>query len=206
MYKNHVGMACVLSNSATRREPPTNITISDAMLATCANTPTFSPVVILKDFSTFEYISGEHGLSNPVREIISCAYNAFGDQATVACIFSIGCGNPGVITLPAGASLDSRVVFLERAAMDSERAAQEIGAQMAQLTLYHRLSVLHGLEIASFVAWKDPSDIITNTTAYLNDQEVVDAVTSCVKSLKDNNGASTLGQLSKQVSYSMLRE
>ena len=203
MYKNHVGITYVLSNSATRREPPTNLTISQAMLATCATAPLFTPVAISKDFSTFEYISGEHGLSNPVREIISSAHGAFGDQATVACLLSIGCGNPGVTKSPAGTSLDSQVDFLERVALDSERAAQEIAMQMRQLTLYHRFSVKYGLEVTSFLVSKDPSDVAIHTTTYLNDLDVVDAVTRCTNALKDMDGFSTLEQLSEYIAPSL---
>lgn len=93
MYKNHVGSTCILSNISSRGEPSTNLTVAEAMLATMATAPTFDPVAVSKDFSSFEYISGELGLSNPVREVIAGAHRAFGNESTIACLLSIGSSN-----------------------------------------------------------------------------------------------------------------
>ena len=167
------------------------------MLASCATSPIFTPVTISKDYGTFEYISGDLGLSNPVREVLAGAHRTFGDEATVSCLLSIGCGNLGVNRAPIDPDISSRVVFLERLAMDSERAAEEINTQMAQLTLYHRISVKYGLEMDVSSAWRDPHEITTQTSTYLNDLEVGDTVSRCVDSLKEGSGFTTLEQLSK---------
>lgn len=173
MYKNHVGSTCILSNISSRGEPSTNLTVAEAMLATMATAPTFDPVAVSKDFSSFEYISGELGLSNPVREVIAGAHRAFGNESTIACLLSIGCGNSGVNRALSASESESRTHFLERVAFDSEKAAAEIDAQVGQLALYHRLSVTHGLEVSRYQLWNDPSDIAAHTKAYLEDLEVI---------------------------------
>src|SRR5450432_3200047 len=100
MYRNNVGATCVLRNHIVRQEPSPNLTVAEAMFATSAIAPMFTPISIGKDFATFEYVSGDLGLSNPIREVIAGAYHAFGDETTVACLLSVGCGHSGVKSLP----------------------------------------------------------------------------------------------------------
>jgi hypothetical protein len=95
-YKNNVSATCVLRNYIIRQELATNLTVAEAMLATSATTHLFNPISIGKDFPTFDYISGDLGFSNPVREVIAGAHNAFGGERTMACLLSIGCGHSGV--------------------------------------------------------------------------------------------------------------
>jgi hypothetical protein len=137
MYKNHVGVPCVLRNYVAGHEPPTNLTIAEAMLATCATPSFFTSTSIEKDFATFEYIGGDFGLSNPTREIIGEAHRAFGDDATVACLLSIGCGHSGINPTPSDSGMATWIDFLKNVTMDSEKTAREMAIKMKHLTLYH---------------------------------------------------------------------
>jgi cell division inhibitor SulA len=199
MYRNNVGAKCVLRNYIVRQEPATNLTVAEAMLATSATTPLFTPISIGKDFSVFEYISGDLGFSNPVREVIAGAHDAFGDEATVACLVSIGCGHSGVTSVPSSSGAAARVNFLERVAMDGEKVAQEIATQMRQLILYHRFSVNYGLEAVQSRAWLEPDTIAAHTVVYLKDLELAKSVDSCVDAINTGHGSATLEQLSAWV-------
>jgi predicted acylesterase/phospholipase RssA len=197
MYKNHVGVPCVLRNYVAGHEPPTNLTIAEAMLATCASPPLFTSTSIEKDFATFEYTGGDLGLSNPTGEIISEAHRAFGDDATVACLLSIGCGHSGVKPSPSDSSVATWIDFLNRVTMDSEKTAREMASRMKHLTLYHRLCVDYGLGADQLNAWKDPVVISTHTTTYLGDLEVAERVSHCVDTINHGDGFTTLEQLSR---------
>jgi hypothetical protein len=197
MYKNNIGVTCVLRNHVIRQEPATNLTLAEAMFATSAIAPMFTPISIGKDFSTFEYVSGDLGLSNPIREVIAGAHHAFGDEASVACLLSVGCGHSGVKSLPGTSGSAARIDFLERLAMDSEKVAQDISSQMSQLPIYHRLSVNYGLEALQSRAWTDPRISTAQTAVYLKDLEVVELVDRCVDSIKTGHGSATLEQLSE---------
>jgi hypothetical protein len=199
MYRNHVGTSCILRNYVARHEPATNLTVAEAMLATCATPPLFSPTSIGKDYATFEYIGGDLGLSNPVREILAEVHRTFGDQATVSCLLSIGSGHPGVIITPDKAEGTKWVEFLKQIAMDSEKTAREISIQMRQLTLHHRLSVTEGLQGFQHHGWKDVDIITAHTTSYLNNVETVEALDRCADTLKHGDGHATLEQLSEYV-------
>jgi hypothetical protein len=195
MYKNHVGTPCILRNYTTSNEPPVDLSIAEGMLATCSTPPIFTPTAISKDFATFEYVSGDLGLSNPTREIIAESHRAFGDERTVACLLSIGCGHNGVNAVPSASSGSVWIDFVERVATDSEKTAHNIAAQMKQLTLYHRLSVNCGLEKNREREWKDPEVIAVHATAYLNDMDVIGALGRCVNAIKHGDGFATLEQL-----------
>jgi hypothetical protein len=195
MYKNHVGVPCVLRNYVAGHEPPTNLTIAEAMLATCATPPLFTSTSMEKDFATFEYVGGDLGLSNPTREIIGEAHRAFGDDATVACLLSIGCGHNGVKSSPSDSGVATWIDFLSGVTMDSEKTAREMAINMKYLTLYHRLSVDYGLSVDQN-AWGDPAVIATHTTTYLGDLEVVERVNRCADTINHGDGFTTLEQLS----------
>ncbi|KIM20778.1 hypothetical protein M408DRAFT_30105 [Serendipita vermifera MAFF 305830] len=193
--KKNTGSLINLANYVDRRGPPTNLTIAEAMLATCADPPYFSPVKVTKDFSTVEYIAASHGLSNPIREIIDGAYRAFGGDMPVICLLSIGSGHPGVNPAPDSSQVTPHLTFLEGIATDSERTAQAIASQMEKLTLYHRLSVAYGMEILKYQTWKEPEDIIAQTRTYLGDGEAAKAMNKCINTLKDGTGFTTLEYL-----------
>ena len=173
-----------------------DLTIYEAMLVTCATPPLFSSTKLSQDFSSIEYIGADLGLSNPVREIIAGAHRAFGDETVVPCLLSVGCGHPGVNITPSAPDKSSRIAFLERLSTDGERVAQDIARQMKKLGLYHRLSVPYGLEASHPGYWKDPEEIVTHTTSYLNDQEVLYGIAQWVDALGDGVGFTTLEQLS----------
>jgi predicted acylesterase/phospholipase RssA len=196
IYKNHVGNPCILRNYTTSNEPAVDLTIAEAMLATCSTPPIFTPTIISKDFANFEYIAADIGLSNPIREIIAEAHRAFGDEVTVSCLLSVGCGHPGVSSAPNNSDGTSWTDFLEGVAKDSEKTAQNIATQMSQLTLYHRLSVKYGLENGHVHEWKDPDTITTHTTNYLNDLDIVVLLDRCVDTIKHGDGFTTLERLS----------
>jgi predicted acylesterase/phospholipase RssA len=197
MYKNHVGIPCVLRNYIASHEPPTNLTISEAMLATCATPPLFTSTSIEKDFATFEYTGGDLGLSNPTGEIITEAHRAFGSDVTVACLLSIACGHSGVNPSPSESGVTAWTEFLNHVTMDSEKTAHEMAARMENLTLYHRLSVEHGLTVDRLNAWGDLVVIATHTTTYLGDLEVIERVNSCADTINHADGFTTLEQLSR---------
>jgi predicted acylesterase/phospholipase RssA len=197
MYKNHVGSPCILRNYSTNHGPPVDLTIAEAMLATCSTPPIFTPTMISKDFATFEYVSADLGLSNPTREIIAEAHRAFGNEKTICCLLSIGCGHSGVNTVPSDSGGTTWTDFVERVVMDSDKTAQEIAAQMSEVALYHRLSVVYGLERDQVREWKDPDIITTHTINYLNDLGVVELLDRCVNMIKHGDGFATLEQLSE---------
>jgi hypothetical protein len=196
-YKDHIGSTSILRNFQIREEPPLDMTVHEALLATLATPPLFSPTSVVKDYATFTYIAADLTLSNPIREIIAQAHEAFGPEEHVACLLSIGCGHPGVFSVPEGSSLVAWNNFFRKVIADSEKEAQIADRQMGHLGLYLRFSVNRGLDISSSNSVLTPEEILAHTTSYLVDVSISEEVDRCAELLKLRDGISSLEQLSK---------
>jgi hypothetical protein len=164
LHSRHIWHACMLRNFDAGQDDELNFTIAEAVLATLASPPLFIPASISK----LEYISGDLKLSNPTLTIVSEAYEAFGEQARVACLMSLGTGHPGFISPPSTSDLDSWNQFLDNVVKDSEQKAEEIESQLGNLGLYHRFSVTRGLEGERQTNASTIGDAIEYTVVYLN--------------------------------------
>jgi len=194
LHKKHIGHPLVLRNS---EGDALNFTITEAILATLASPPLFTPISISNEVTTSEYISGDLKLSNPTRTIISEAYEAFGEEHRVACILNIGSGQPGVLSIPDNSDLETWNHFLEKALKDGEQQSEAIEVQIGHLGLYHRFSVIRGLEWEKSGPHPDAGDIITHTAVYLGGVNVSRKMTTCVDLLRLRDGVAPLGQLSE---------
>jgi hypothetical protein len=192
LHNRDIGHAHMIRNFDAS-EVKLNFTIAEAMLATLASLPLFTPISI----STVEYISSDLKFSNPTLTVISEAYEAFGEEARVACLMNIGTGHPGFISLPSNSDVYSWSQFLDKVVKDSEQKAEEIESMMGNLGLYHRFSVTRGLEGETQTNTSTTGDAIEFTTMYLAGVSVSRKLEICVDSLRLRDGVASLGQLSK---------
>lgn len=157
-----------------------DITVSEAMVITCLVLPLFAPITVGEDHERREYISGELGLGNPIREITREALREFGNDLTVSCLLSIGSGHPRTNPILDDASINEALAHIAR---NSERTAKEMQVQMLEHTLYYRIAVEIGLESLEPDIWADA--------------DVNERLDHCVDTIKERNGTATLEQLSK---------
>jgi hypothetical protein len=193
LHNRHIGHAQILRNVNVGQEEKLNFTIAEAILATLASPPLFTPVSISKS----DYISGDLKFSNPTLTIVSEAYEAFGEEARVACLMNIGTGHLGFLSPPSSPDFDSWSQFLDKVVKDSEQKAEEIESLMGNLGLYYRFSVTHGLEGETQTSTSTAGDAIEYTTMYLAGVAVSRKLEICVDSLRLRDGVASLGQLSK---------
>ena len=139
--------------------------------------------------------------SNPSQEIIAEAHDAFGAEQRVACLLSLGCGHPGVFVVPESPESANWNQFLERLATNGEQKAQSMESQLGLSGIYHRFSVIVGLERSADTL--SPGDIVTHAAAYLADVTVSRKMDICIDLLKERDGILSLEQLS--MSYTRLR-
>ncbi|CAG8652240.1 9514_t:CDS:2, partial [Acaulospora colombiana] len=73
-----------------------NATVIEAMMATCALVPYFEPISIGTGFQRKSHIAGPLSCINPVREVMSEAYNSSPNPSSeyVAALVSLGAGHP----------------------------------------------------------------------------------------------------------------
>lgn len=171
--------------------------ISEALLATLATPPLFSPVVICKGVTRLEFSSGDLIAGNPARETVKEAHEAFGGDGHVGCFLSIGSGHPGVTKAPSAnnASLESWNCFLERVLTGSEQMAQTMDEQMGRLGIFYRFSVTRGLERTAGIVGPDPGETLAQTNVYLTEASAL--MDRCVDSLRTRDGIVRLEQLSE---------
>jgi hypothetical protein len=192
LHYRHIAHAHILRSFDVGRED-LNFTVAQAMLATLASPPLFTPASISK----VEYISGDLKFSNPTLTIISEAYDIFGEEARAACVMNIGSGHAGFISPPNSSDLESWNQFLEKLVKDSEQKAEEIESQMGSLGLYHRFSVTRGLEDETQATTPTVGAAIEYTAMYLTGVAVSRKLEICVDSLRLRDGVASLAQLSK---------
>jgi hypothetical protein len=196
-YKSDVSSNCTIRNFDVRQESPLRITVADAMLATMATPPFFRPVPVRKEGTTYEYISGDLALSNPIEAIVGEAYGAFGSGRHVSCLLSLGCGHPGVISAPEGSDVASWNQVLGKLVMESKETAERTESQMGHLGIYHRFSVDHGLSQSTPMVQPAPGDILAHTASYLTEGSTSRRLNLLLDTLRFREGVSSLQQLSE---------
>ncbi|KIM29254.1 hypothetical protein M408DRAFT_328927, partial [Serendipita vermifera MAFF 305830] len=154
-----------------RSQPSSNITVIEAVLASCATQPTFTPVSIGERFRKREYVGAGFGANNPVREVIREAHSLFGGSSTVTSLLSLGTGHPGIISWPSdGNDIDVYKVMRDMMG-DCEQRAQEMEERIGQVGIYSRFSVEQGMQSGHPGQAADPGWITTQTESYLSGRQ-----------------------------------
>lgn len=215
------------------------MSIVDAILATCASQPLFPPAVIdgqefiggsggepplpTSPTARFKppvpafpgtghtFLGGSLGFNNPSRELITEAFNIFGEKARVRSVLSLGAGSPNALSLPFladGIGEDDGYgkwrEFMEKTAIDNERAADDMKTRMGHLGLYSRFSVDQGLssitsphEDSTEEAVKRKDDTLGTIEAHtrIYTERRSDEIDSCIRQMEKGVGLATLEQL-----------
>jgi hypothetical protein len=158
---------------------PSDITVIDAAIATCASQPGFLPLSYGAWYESQEYIGAGLGANNPVHQVIEEATSYFSHQPT-AVLLSLGSGHPGILSL--GSNNQTGLYRLMQEMMaDSEQEAQNIQRQMT-LTRYFRFSVEQGMQTIDNRA-KGLEWILAQTSGYLSHHDVMNRIDACVAEL-----------------------
>lgn len=171
-----------------RTESSTDITVVDAVLATCALQPSFLPAPIGSKFTQQEFIGGGTGASNPVREVMDEAQLLFGRDASVASLISVGAGCPEV----GGGSPADNFGVLGQILKNCEETAKAVEARLAPLGFYFRFSFEQGLRPDA-----PPSLVMVHTHSYLQDPLFAAKLDHAVMALESQLGSFTFDQICK---------
>lgn len=179
------------------RNVPVNMTIVEAILTTCAASSMLVPTEINRHGVVQKYVSGESIVTNPVNEVMTAAYDRFGEETKVACLISLGAGRISTTNVSTKKQASKEAEFLRRVFLDGERITQAFKSRMKGLQLYHRFSVEQGLQELD-IACYNREIITTHTRFYLEDAAVNDSIDRCVGLLTSRVGLATLEQLCKR--------
>jgi len=225
VHQHHQTQKAILRTYRTRSDHRRqDITVLDAILATCASQPDFLPITIGIEHRKQHFVGAGTGLrtNNPVRELISEAHLYFSGPSRVTSLVSFGSGHPGVLALPResggdecnppptsplegqGPSRhDAWVKAVRGCMMDAEQTAQEMAMQMGHLGVYFRFSVEQGMQQEKSLRSENVADmgeVLVQTAAYMDTHEVSQRLDNCVESLESQLGLPTLDQLSMLLS------
>lgn len=178
-----------------RSEPPSDITIVAAALATCASQPSFAPVSFGTGHKKEEYVGAGIGRNNPVRDIITEAHLLFGGNSTVASLLSLGSGYFGAVSLPEFSTFNTLLAAHTESILDAQRRADEVQDQIGHLGIYFRLSV--DIQPSQLELMHDLSQLVAQTKIHLAKSYVSNMLDACIKSMDAGIGSFTLDQLSK---------
>ncbi|KIM28742.1 hypothetical protein M408DRAFT_329200 [Serendipita vermifera MAFF 305830] len=184
-----------LRSYKTRQGLPSDITIIDAMLSTCASYPDFEPVTSSIGFEEQTFVGASLGANNPSGRLISEAHALYGGRAKVLSILSIGSGHLGNLTTPASGDDGSLKTLYQQMLSDGEVEAEETKMRTIESGIYFRLSVRHGMQGVEIAHENSDTRITAQAYAYLNDGETRQTVTDCVRSLAEAYGRVSLDNL-----------
>jgi hypothetical protein len=219
MQANNLGVPIILRNHEVKATTTPDITIMEAILSTCASPALFDAVNVEEGQWDHSYVSADQGLSNPTREVIKAAYEAFGEEEYVACLLSLGTGHLGVIRMTdgtgAGGGIDEKDTALNeisrRIAEDPEQVARQMDEAIGNTGLYFRFSVDQGMQLSRRAAERRKSMkhmgseegslgvIMADTLTYLGQPKIAKDVDNCADTLFRKVGLETLNALRKSV-------
>jgi len=188
-----VGGSCDLRNYHVR-EAPSDITLAEAMLATCSTPPFFKPATIERPYVTYSYIGADLRLCNPTIALLLEAHREFDRDLGVACLLSLGTGHPGVIGFSPDINPKEWNEALSRIPLSAHHT-QRIDELLGQYPPYYRFSVIQGLQGASLGVWKPSGEISSLTHSYLQKHHTTTKLDKCVEAIKGRKARITLAEL-----------
>ena len=165
-----------------------NCAIWEAGRATTATRTFFKPITIGGSGTAKPYIDGRFGRYNPIGVVLDEAKLVFPNRQ-IACIISIGCGNPSMFAVPGPGLFQQRIlpsdirVLMEAMATDCEKTDPETIMKVAS-TPYFRLAVNQGTRLLGAADWEKLDKLTAQTRWYLELQFVNEMVNKVVKLLQ----------------------
>jgi hypothetical protein len=173
-----------------------NPTLVEALCATIAGPPFFTPMKIGPRGREQTFVGGPLGANNPTRELLREAGAIYGNNRRVAQIISLGAGISGAVSIQSVASADVASHLLKSLATDCEIVASELSARLFAVDAYVRLDVDCGGVNAAMDDWSGVGAMEARTDAYVEGNIVAHMLDESLRYLQARVGTATLGQIS----------
>jgi predicted acylesterase/phospholipase RssA len=158
-----------------RKHETVDCKIWEAARATSATPAFFERIVISEPGGSQEFVDGGMGCNNPIAQVLSEAELAFPGQH-VACVISIGAGQPELIAIPTPGRLQLSpdvVAATQAIATDCERVAQEVAQRFRDIdNFYFRFNVQQGMQSVRLEQWERLGHVFTHANQYTRMTEV----------------------------------
>ncbi|KAF8218140.1 FabD/lysophospholipase-like protein [Mycena galopus ATCC 62051] len=193
MNAANIGLPVLFRTYDTRDHPAMDCTIWQAVRATTAMPGFFKQIKIGSPGMEEAFVDGGMGRNNPIAALLSEAEVLFPDHQ-IACIFSLGAGQPHTINIPKPSLLNrflplDVVKAVEGIATNCENEHQHFSQHFApNPDVYFRFNVEHGMQTIQLNQWERLGDIAVNTRQYLLSRPIGTQLANAVKSLSERTG------------------
>lgn len=164
-------------------DPPTGITVVEAVLATCASPSEFLPVSVGLGYEKLTYVSAGLGANNPIRQVIAEADFHFGGKSRIELLLSLGSGHPGTLSLSTDNNCNALDRLMRNLLLDCEKQAQQVQQYMKKDEIYFRFSVEQGMQKTHAFA-EDLGWISAQTSGYISQPDTLIRIDKCVERMK----------------------
>jgi len=166
-----------------RSEPSRDITVVDAILATCATEPDFLPVWIGQGPFKQELSGGAIWAPNPTSELEDEAHDLYPQQCTQKpLLLTLGTGHPGPFA-SRSSSESSEGNFHRSIRSSGDLVERQNAHQLAARFCYFRFSVDQGLQQSHDADANGPTWISTQTSSYLEGIETQERLQACAEEI-----------------------
>ena len=171
-----------------RKHQAANCKIWEAARATSAAPTFFERMVIHESGVSQSYIDGGMGCNNPIAQVLEEAALVFPNRH-VACIISIGAGQPRTLAIPKPGWLQvlplDFVEAIRGIATSCEQKAQEVAGRFQGLPdVYFRFNVEQGMQSIGFADWERLGEVVTHTDQYMRMVEVDQKLDAAVATIQ----------------------
>ncbi|KAJ7860820.1 acyl transferase/acyl hydrolase/lysophospholipase [Mycena olivaceomarginata] len=170
-----------------------NCTIWQAGRATSAAPAFFKQIKIGLSGIEEAFVDGGLGHNNPTMSLLSEAKHLFPDHQ-LACIISLGTGQPHTISIPKPSPLNPFLPFdvlkaIREIATDCEKEHQAFAHHFNGIAnFYFRFNVEQGMQNIQLNQWERLGDVAANTRQYIQSQLVTNQLADAAKSLSEKIG------------------
>ncbi|KAJ7895905.1 hypothetical protein B0H14DRAFT_542649 [Mycena olivaceomarginata] len=168
--------------------PAMDCTIWQAGRATSAAPKIFNQIKIGLSGIEEAFVDGGISHNNPMASLLSEAKLLFPDHQ-IACIISLGTGQPHTISIPKSSLLNRFLPFdvvkaIQEIAADCEKEHQTFAHRFnGTANLYFRFNVERGMQNIQLNQWERLGDVAANTRQYIQSQPVINQLADAVTSL-----------------------
>jgi hypothetical protein len=160
-----------------RSEPPRDITVVDAILATCATENEFLPVDIGRPPFPQRLSGGAIRVPSPTSELQHEIGKLYPQGLIKPLLLSLGTGHPGPFTTTSSSELE----FHRRIQASGDLMERQNADQLAACFHYFRFSVDQGLQQSHDVNVNDSTWISDQTFSYLDGTETEERLQACAE-------------------------
>lgn len=184
-----------LRSYATRSGPPLDVSVVDAILATCSTQGKFLPVTIGSGPTRQEVMGAALGAGNPCHEVVQETVDRFKSDRRIAVILSLGSGHPGLVSASSSSGGDEWLQIMRSMITNCEKTAQEMREKMGEDGAYFRFNVEQGLQNHHGADTDYGSWVNGQTDAYLDDPETSRLLDQCVDGIFQRQGLLALEEV-----------